>query len=403
MEPTNLPGFQDIRWRWIAYCASATVLLGVAFAFTHEVELKQDVRCEVVAPNEIKVQGAGGLVSAIYIQPPVRVTAGQPLFRLERDISLASDGSRRTEFEAQVRDEERRAADARYVQRHTDLESRLATARANEASQRAQLIQLSAQAEQSVDLVNEAEKKLARLDSIQDYVMADRIEQARTELHQSRIARADVAARHQQAFAVLADLRNTQTTLAAQLQELDASHARDLQEADARFEQGRLDVTISAPKAGTVTFSRLVQGSTLQPSDVAMVIVTDDTQPLRAELRIPSRRRGFVHAGQTVRLKFDAFPYARFGSYEAKIASVSRTTVASATPPPEQSASSGNGASSDGGELYVAWVTLPGHTFAYGKQHYDILPGMQATASIVVERRTIAEWVFEPLFKIVRG
>ncbi|MFP3758405.1 HlyD family efflux transporter periplasmic adaptor subunit, partial [Cupriavidus sp. SIMBA_020] len=88
-----------------------------------------------------------------------------------------------------------------------------------------------------------------------------------------------------------------QTALAAQLKELDASHARDLQEADARFEQNRRDATISAPKSGVVTFSRLVQGAMLQPSDIALVIVTDTSQPLRAELRIPSRRRGFVREG----------------------------------------------------------------------------------------------------------
>ncbi|MCG5073629.1 HlyD family secretion protein [Paraburkholderia tagetis] len=406
MEPIYLPEFRDIRWRWIAYAASTIVVLGVAFAFTHEVELKQDVRCEIVSPAEIKVQGASGLISSIYVQPPEHVSAGQPLFRVERDLSLASDGMRRTTFDAQVRDEERRAADARYAQRHIELTTQLSTARTNEASRRAELAELDVQGAQNSLLVNEAQKKLARLESVSDYVAADRVEQARADLHQSRIGRAEAASRRQQAVAAIADLQNSQTALAAQLKELESSHARDLQEADARFEQNRRDATISAPKAGMVTFSRLVQGSTLQPSDIAMVIVTDPTQPLRAELRIPSRRRGFVHEGQTVRLKFDAFPYARFGSYEARINSISHTTVAAASPPtvPEAAAGAANGGTPpDQGDEYVAWVTLPSHTFHYGSQRFDILPGMQATASVVVERRTIAEWVLEPLFKIVRG
>lgn len=402
MEPIFLPEFRDIHWRWLAYVASAVVLVGVVFAFTHEVELKQDVRCEIVSPAEIKVQGESGLVSAIYVQPPAHVSAGQPLFRLERDLSLASDGSRRGAFDAQVRDEERRAADALYVQKHIDLTSQLATARTNEASQHAALAQLDVQADQNTLLVNEAQKKVTRLESVADYVPADRVEQARAELHQGRIARAESASRRQQVEATLADLKNTQTTLTAQLKELDASHARDLQEADARFEQSRRDATISAPKAGEVTFSRLVQGSTLQSSDIAMVIVTDRSQPLRAELRIPSRRRGFVREGQTVRLKFDAFPYVRFGSYEARIDSISSTTVAAA-PASAAALAAAKGATPSTGDEYVAWVTLSGHTFDYGSQHFDILPGMQATASVVVERRTIAEWVLEPLFKIVRG
>jgi membrane fusion protein len=401
VDPLYLPEFRDIRWRWIAYAASSVVVLGVGFAFTHEVELKQDVRCEIVSPAEIKLQGESGLVSAIYVQPPARVEAAQPLFRLERDLSLAHGGMSRADFDAQVRDEERRAANARYTQRHVDLTTQLATARANETSRRAELAELDVQGAQSDQLVGEAQKKLARLEAVADYVPADRIEQAQADQHQSRIARAELAARRQQTVAALADLRNTQQTLNAQLHELDTSRARDLQEADARFEQTRRDATISAPKAGIVTFSRLVQGSTLQPADIAMVIVTDAGGPLRAELRIPSRRRGFVRPGQTVHLKFDAFPYARFGSYEARIDSISRTTVSTPAPNP---AKAGEGdAPSTPGDEFVAWVTLPRHTFDYGAQHFDILPGMQATASVVIERRTIAEWVLEPLFKIVRG
>lgn len=401
MEPLYLPEFRDIRWRWIAYGASACVLAGVVFAFCHQVELKQDVRCEIVSPSEIKVQGESGLISAIYVQPPARVVAGQPLFRLERDMTLASDGVRRGAFNAQVRDEQRRAVEALYKQRRIDLESQVATAHANETSRRAELAEIGAQGEQNRQLADEAQKKLSRLESVSDFVVADRIEQARSELHQSRIALAQSAARRQQTLAAIADLQNTQTALTAQLNELDASRARDLQDADARFEQTRRDATVSAPKAGIVTFSRLVQGSRLQPDDIAMVLVTDTSQPLRAALRISSRRRGFVREGQTVRLKFDAFPYAKFGSYEARIDSISRTTVSAAQP---MSADVGeDGMPQSPGDDYIAWVTLRGHTFEYGKEHFDILPGMQASASIVIERRTIAEWVLEPLFKIVRG
>ncbi|WP_322029330.1 HlyD family efflux transporter periplasmic adaptor subunit [Paraburkholderia sp. J76] len=404
LEPIYLPEFQDIRWRWIAYVASIGAIVGVVFAFTHEIELKQDVRCEIVSSAEIKVRGANGIVAGIYVQPPERVSVGQPLFRVEQDSSLTSDGMRHAAFDAQLRDEERRAADAVYTQHHVDLTGQLSTARTNEASRRAELAELDVQGGQNGSLVGEAQKKLKRLESVSDFVTADRIEQARTEVHQALIARAETASRRQQALAAVTELQNTRTSLDAELQQLEARHARDLREADARFEQTRRDVTISAPKAGMVAFSRLVSGGALQSTDIAMVIVTDTAQPLRAELRIPSRRRGFVHEGQTVRLKFDAFPYARFGSYEAHIDSISRTTVAESAPSGGPAGSPDAAAAlSNQGDEYVAWVTLRGHTFDYGSQHFDILPGMQATASVVVERRTLAEWVLEPLFRIVRG
>ena len=39
-----------------------------------------------------------------------------------------------------------------------------------------------------------------------------------------------------------------------------------------------------------------------------------------------------MQIGQTVRLKFDAFPYAKFGTYEARIDALSDTTVEALAP-----------------------------------------------------------------------
>lgn len=89
MEPIYLPQFRDVSWRWLAYAASTLIIVAVVFAFVHDVELKQDVRAEIVSPSEIKIQGLSGLVSDIYVSTSARVGQGAPLFRLERDLSLA--------------------------------------------------------------------------------------------------------------------------------------------------------------------------------------------------------------------------------------------------------------------------------------------------------------------------
>lgn len=397
MEPNHLPQFKDISWRWIAYGTSTLVVIAVAFAFIHDVELKQDVRAEIVSPSEIKIQGLSGLVSAIYVGQSERVAQGTALFRLDRDLSLASNGQQRPAFDEHIRDEELRTSEAQYGQRKADLSAQLEAARLAERSRRAEIVAANEQLAQNRQLSDEAGRKLARLESVSDYITADRIELASADTHQAKVAVAQSVARHQQLSADLGAAIGTQTGLSAQLKELEASHARELQDIRVRFEQTRRDATISAPKAGVVTFSGLVAGRTLEPEDVALVISTGEKGTLRAALRIPSRRRGFVREGQIVRLKFDAFPYAKFGSYEARIDSISRTTVRSAISPAGASAPH----STDGD--FMAWATLSGDKFNFERQHFDILPGMTATASIVVERRTIAEWVLAPLFRMLRG
>ena len=176
---------------------------------------------------------------------------------------------------------------------------------------------------------------------------------------------------------------STQTGLGAQLNELDARHARELQDIRMRFEQSRRDATISAPKAGVVTYSGLVPGRTLAPDDVALVISTGEKGALRAALRIPSRRRGFVREGQIVRLKFDAFPYARFGSYPARIDSISRTTVRS----PMSPAGASEPRSPEGD--YMAWATLGGDTFNFA--------ATRTTDLQVVNRRPDAQLILQLL------
>ena len=58
---------------------------------------------------------------------------------------------------------------------------------------------------------------------------------------------------------------------------------------------------------------------------------------------------------------------------------------------------------SDDGGQFVAWVALPTRDFRTRGQSFRILPGMRATAAVVIERRTVAEWVLQPVFEAVRS
>jgi membrane fusion protein len=399
MNPTSLPQFRDVPWRWITYVTSALLIVAAVFAFNYQIEIKQDVPCEIMSSSEVKVRGISGLVTSIYVQPGGKVEQGAPLLRLQRDLSLASDGRQRFDFDAQMRDAQVAAADAQFAQRRLQLRAQLDGAQTTQASRRAQLPALDEQIEQTRALAEGSQRKLARLESAAGFVVADRVEQADAEYHQAMASVAQSVARRAQLVGEIDQLRNTRADFEAQLKELDARHTREVQDIRMRFEQARQDTTISAPKGGTVTFSSLVPNRILAPEDVALVIATGDDESLRAALLIPSRRRGFLQIGQTVRLKFDAFPYVKFGTYEVRIDALSDTTVEAPVPLGDSTKGQGKPA----GDSYMAWATLHGRSFDFDGRHFAILPGMRATASIVVERRTIAEWVFAPLFRMWRG
>ncbi|MBL7373507.1 HlyD family efflux transporter periplasmic adaptor subunit, partial [Escherichia coli] len=61
--------------------------------------------------------------------------------------------------------------------------------------------------------------------------------------------------------------------------------------------------------------------------DRPMMIIVPEGSPLKAEIYAPSRAIGFVHVGQEARLLYEAFPYQRFGSFGARVESISRIVI----------------------------------------------------------------------------
>ncbi|MDN7585125.1 MULTISPECIES: HlyD family secretion protein [Burkholderia cepacia complex] len=397
-EAGKIPRFTDVSWRWIAYCASVIVVVGVVFAFLKEIELKRDVPCEIISPSDVRITGHDGLVTAVYVAPAATVRKGQPLFRLTRDLTLSTDGRPRPVFDEALRDRQTAATNAQFGDRVAALTARMHAVERTEAARMRELDALGDRQFRMRQMGDDARRRLARLEGAADYVIADRIEQARIEVRQNEAEIAQGDARHQALLADLETLRGGRRELDAQIRELRAQRDREVQDIDMRYEAARRDVTVSAPGDGVVTFSGLVPGNTLESDDVALVISTSPTPALSAALRIPSRQRGFVREGQTVRIKLDAFPYARFGSVAARIDSISDTTMTAATASSPASAPAGARPVD-----YMAWATLRGTTFGSSHPPLRILPGMRGTASVVVERRTIAEWVFEPLFQMIRS
>ena len=101
---------------------------------------------------------------------------------------------------------------------------------------------------------------------------------------------------------------------------------------------------------------------------------------LEAQLRIAPTSIGFIKSGQGVRLRYDAFPARKFGHAQGKIVSVSLMTAA------------------DG--FYRAQVVLErDYVQAFGER-IALRPGMSFTGEIVVEQRSMLEWLFEPLYAL---
>ena len=89
--------------------------------------------------------------------------------------------------------------------------------------------------------------------------------------------------------------------------------------------------TITASNNGIVTGIQVVEGETLSQSKAQakpLLHIIPENSELVAELLLPTRSAGFIEIGNITRLRFDAFPYQRFGFISSEIVRIDQTLIA---------------------------------------------------------------------------
>ncbi len=154
-----------------------------------------------------------------------------------------------------------------------------------------------------------------------------------------------------------------------------------------------IEYVAAAPIAGRVDALAVQVGQSMAPGETVAVIVPSGSE-LMAELYVPTRAAGFIEVGQAVRVHYEAFPYQRFGAHAATVEDVSRTVLA-----PEETGIPGV-------RLQEPVFRVRGRLArqsvdAYGAEA-PLRAGMLLTADIVVDRRTLLEWLLDPLYAVGR-
>lgn len=153
---------------------------------------------------------------------------------------------------------------------------------------------------------------------------------------------------------------------------------------------GRKIYEVRSPINGRISSLQAKLGQ-YQGSNLPLLAVIPDNAILQAELFVPTRAIGFLEAGQTVRVRFDAFPYQRYGIFEGEIKTISKhVLLPSELPIPLELKEA----------VYTVIVTLDQQdVMAYG-QHFSLQAGMSLEADIILDRQTLFEWILDPLFSL---
>jgi len=154
--------------------------------------------------------------------------------------------------------------------------------------------------------------------------------------------------------------------------------------------EGRTAHLVKAPIGGRITASYIKAGASVTPQERVFSIVPYDSG-LYAWLLIPSRAAGFAKEGQTVRLMYDSFPYQQFGTQAGTIISISDVAVGQDDVPGPLTVSE---------PVFLAKVRLGKETIAAFGQEKPLQVDMQLSADIILAKRSILEWLLEPILTL---
>lgn len=156
----------------------------------------------------------------------------------------------------------------------------------------------------------------------------------------------------------------------------------------------RQRVVVRAPQDGVVSSITVQPGQVATPEAALASLVPEDSR-LVAQLYAPSSAVGFVRPEQTVLLRYQAYPYQKFGHHPGEVVAVSRTPLQAA-----DLAALALPESVRLEPLYRITVALKEQSVqAYG-QTQALVPGMQLDADVLLDRRRLIEWIFEPLLSV---
>ena len=402
---------QPMSTRLIAAAALLSAILLVCFVKYGEIDKKAVVigitqpsrgSLAVVAPN-------GGVLLNQFVAEGTPVRAGQPLFEIStarqnksgeltvliaqqlsaRKATLDSERRNRRDQDAEKRDSLNDRLKNLQLQ-ELEVASEIALAKRRRAlGQKTvdQYVSLQAVHFASLAQLNEKQEHLLDLDSrisalVRSHVQiqANRLgfETERKEL-----------------------IRRSELDM-IQLDRLEANLNQEIAE-----NENRRSSTIVAPADGILTAVTYKAGQGILSGQVLATLasreVNGESSNLEIHLYVPSRTAGFIAKGQSVFLRYQAYPYQKFGLQRGAVTHVGDTPFAPNELPTNVAATVlGNAQQSPPGQtineaLYRVTVKPESqYVRAYGNRQF-LKAGMSLNADVIQERRYIWEWIVDPI------
>ena len=147
-----------------------------------------------------------------------------------------------------------------------------------------------------------------------------------------------------------------------------------------------------------LNIAKVSPGAVLQSGEQLMSLTPVDA-PLEIEMNVAGADAGFVHPGNPVTVKFDAFPFTQYGGAEGTVRVVSPDSFQA--DPDQKQRGVTQQSPQPGPSFFRSRVTIDETTLHDTPPGFHVQPGMPVTADIKVGKRTMLSYMFSRVLPVV--
>lgn len=378
-------------WTWLTFLCIAFCAASCIFCWKAEYARKETVRGWLVSERGVVrvTHGTSATVESVMRKAGDAVRQGDAIAHFSTEETLGNGEASTSGILTELHDQLAQT-DSRETLLRNEIAAQHVALDRQVGSITKEIVDVREQMREQLSRVTRATENLDRVRRIRNSGALAEVEFLRQEddVAAMRLSLGRLRQEHNRLNRERQELLAAQAGLDFELEDGVASLATARAELRQRItvqEQRRL-VVLQAPIDGTLATLDVVAGARVRSQQLIATIVPEQS-PLVADVYVPSRAIGLIREGQVVRLLYDAFPHEQFGVASGNVESIAGFVSLPADVPQTFGIREA---------AYKVRIAVNADYVTDRTGRHALRPGMSLGAEIVLEKRSLAQWLLAP-------
>lgn len=392
---------------WAIACVSAAFIIALLIFlifgnYTRRINVSGEV---TTLPRSVNIFAAQqGFISQRFVNVGEQVKKGQRLYQI--DVSRVTDSG-------VVSANTRQAIESQVAQIDNIIQKLQANKRAtvdNLSAQKAQYEIAHKQSQQLVENSRRGVESMRRtMDSYGEYqrrglINKDQLNNQSYLYYQQQSAFQNLYSQSIQESLQIANLGSDIVTRAADFDNQISQY--ELQREDLQRRLSEADASgaliINAPTDGRVESLSVTPGQMVNIGDSLAQLIPSNKAVYYLVLWLPNSSVPYVNVGDNINIRYDAFPFEKFGQFPGRIETISYLP-ASTQEMSTYSSSPIRQSTEITESYYKVLVALDNTQFGYQGKTLRLSSGMKSQTTLFLEKRPIYQWMFSPFYDLKKS